>query len=440
MCGYEHEGPEPPEVCPVCGVGPEEFSEVLAPVAAQDPAPAGEARPVVIVGGGVAGFSAAEAARSASALAEIHLVCGEGVLPYNRVALTRLLAGQVNAELLLLKDEAWYAAQRITLHRVQAVEIDRVARAVILEGGLRLAYHKLVLATGATSFVPPILGAEGPAVYTLRTLQDAQAILAAASPGARGVVIGGGLLGLETAGGLAARGVRMTVVEGAPFLLSRQLTRGLAGLLERHIRDLGIEVLTDAKIQAIEREPLGVRLGGGRLLPADFVVISTGVRPDLALAQGLEQGRGLRVDDRMSTSDPSVLAAGDLVEHRGVVAGLWTVAQAQGAAAGRFAVDPAAPAFTPPPIATRLKVLDLPVFSGGDFAAEAEGSMALTTATGQTTARLVVSAGVLIGAVVIGDEALGGLAWRALQTGGPLAAQQPLLDAVPGLREWLATL
>lgn len=440
LCGYEQVGTAPPNECPTCGVEAEEFARKGdAPVAAEalPVAPAAGGLRVVVVGGGVAGFSAAEAARQADAGAQITVFAEEGVLPYHRVALTRLLAGEVERPALALKDEKWYAENRIQVLFSTVERVDYAAHQVFT-GGVPLPYDRLILATGATSFMPPLPGTSGGGVFTLRTLQDTERIAEVAERGARCVVIGGGLLGLETAGGLAARGVAVTVLEAAPSLLPRQLTRPAALRLQKHVESLGIAVVVGAQIAEIEQPDLAVRLDLGARFEADFVVVSAGVRPELSLAQGLASARGLLVDDRMMTSDPAVFAAGDLVEHRGVVTGLWSVAAAQGAAAGRFAVSAEAPPYSPPPVATKLKVLNFPLFSGGDFGAEADAAQAYNGGKGSLWVRAVVEGGLLTGAIILGDEALGTLAWRGL--GKPLAQQPELLAAVPGLGEWLSSL
>ncbi|MBW2732477.1 MAG: FAD-dependent oxidoreductase, partial [Deltaproteobacteria bacterium] len=240
VCGYIHEGPEPPAICPVCGVGPELFSlveEEPAPVALDQQA---EGKHIVIIGGGIAGLRAAEYARKGDDTAQITLVHKERMLPYNRLNLTPLLAGEVEEGQLLLHDASWYKAQRIETLEGEVVRIDRDAATLFLRDGSSLAFHRLVLASGAQPFVPPLAGVERAGVLSLRTLDDVQRILALAPRGARCVCIGGGLLGLEAAGALNKRGVSVTVVEGAPWLLPRQLAEPAAAVLAGELDKLGI--------------------------------------------------------------------------------------------------------------------------------------------------------------------------------------------------------
>jgi len=250
-----------------------------------------------------------------------------------------------------------------------------------------------------------LAGADLGHVLAFRTWRDVDAIAAAAASARRAVVVGGGLLGLEAAAGLHARGVAASVVELADRLMPQQLDAGASAALARALARLGIEARVGTGVEAIE--PQHVRLVGGEALAADLVVVAAGVRAETALARaaGLEVRRGIVVDDALRTSVPGVWAVGECAEHRGVVPGLWApcAEQARAAAAGVVG-DPAAFLGSTP--ATTLKVAGVDLFAGG--VAEAHGEMDELTVTDTrrgTYRRLVLDGERLAGAVLVGDVA-----------------------------------
>jgi nitrite reductase (NADH) large subunit len=369
VCGYVHHGPEAPSRCPVCQAE-RRFFVAQAPSRALRTPPPGIR--VVVLGSGVAGVVAAGAAREASPEAQITIVSAEAGLPYYRINLTRFLAGEVARSDLKLHDGSWYGSERIQTVTGEATTIDREGRTLHLRDGTVLGFERLVLACGAHAFVPAVPGVSRRGVFSFRTLDDALGILEAVRPGTRAVCVGGGLLGLETAAGLARRGASVTVLEGFPYLLPRQLAEPAARRLEAHLAQIGVRVRCGVQVSEIlgDEAVAAVRLNDDTDVPADLVVLTTGVRPNSYLARraGLEVRRGVVVDDHLVSSDPAILAAGDVAEHRGNVHGLWSVAQAQGAVAGRNAVAPEGEpleSFPGTPPATRLKVLDVDVFSAG---------------------------------------------------------------------------
>ncbi len=428
VCAYVHEGEAAPDVCPVCGVGPELFEPVRAPVAQAAPSQPGPAvEPawhIVIVGAGVAGCQAALSAREQDALASITIVTSEAGLPYRRIDLTRLLAGQISDEGMVMHEEAFFAKHRIDRALGQARSIDLEARRLGLGDGRSLPYDRLVLANGAHPFVPPIPGVQRAGVSVLRTHDHARRILQRCRRGGHAVVIGGGLLGLETAVGLAARGCRVAVVEGQPWLLPRQLTEAAGRMLEGHLRGLGVGVHCGARVSGIlgDEEVYAVELEGAAELPAELVVISAGVRPNRELASraGLGVGRGVTVNAGMLTSDPAVLAAGDVAEHEERGYGLWPVAQEQGRVAGTNAAGGDV-RFEAPPHATVLKVLDVPVASIGEVHAEGPDVEVYEDRGPGRYVRLAAREGRLVGACLLGDLALAGPVRRAVESGQTIA-------------------
>jgi len=434
ICDHVHDGTSPPDSCPVCGAGRDQFEPLTtAPEAAVAESPVGR---IVVLGGGIAGVTAAEYARRTAPDAEVALIDRGWPLPYYRLNLTRYLAGEVGSEGLPLHPESWFEEQRIMRLVGEVDAIDRYGRRVSLAAGGGLPYDRLVLATGAHAFVPPIPGVERDGVHPLRTTADADAILAAARPGARCVVLGGGLLGLEAAGALAGRGLDVTVLEGYGYLLPRQLTREGGELVLSFVRDRGITVRTDVMASRIVGEDRirGVELAGGEVLPADLLLVATGVRPNTAIARqaGLTVKGGLIVDDQLRTSDPAILGAGDGTEHRGRLYGIWPASYAQGVVAGINAAGGQADFLGIPP-SNVLKVLGVDVFSIGDFEA-GDGSFAVHEARGEGWyRRLVCRDGRILGANLVGDTSAASAVRDVVESGDSLAEHPDLRARFPEL-------
>ena len=428
VCNYIHLGPEPPETCPVCGVDAELFEPT-------DPEPAGietGGHCIVILGAGIAGLTAAEHARETAPKAAITLVSEEPGLPYYRLNLSRDLAGEVTEQSLQIQAQAWFDERGIELRQGLATAISPGDRTVQLGQGTELSYDRLVLATGAHAFVPPIPGAELDGVYSFRTMKDAEAMAARAGSG-RCVCVGGGLLGLETAGALSRQGMQVTVLEGAPALLPRQLAQPAARLLRQHLQTLGIEARCGVRIEQLvgQQQVQGVRLASGDVLPAELVVLSTGVRPNSHLARqcGLTVKTGVVVDDSMSTSNEAIFAAGDLCEHRGVLYGIWPASYAQGRVAGINAAGGEV-TFTGLPPAHKLKVLDVDLFSIGTIRPEDGSYRAFDQLQERTFRRLVCRDGRLVGAVLYGDTRLAGEVREAVESGVPVQQVESLAPLV----------
>jgi nitrite reductase (NADH) large subunit len=423
VCDYVHEGDEPPDVCPVCSAGRSHFEPYAAPGA-----PARAAVPAVsrllVLGAGVAGVTAAEHARAVAPEAEITILSREPSPPYYRLNLTRHLAGEVGRDQLRLQPDGWYEVRQLRLETGDAVAIDRAAHQVKLRDGRALPYDRLILATGAHAFVPPVPGSRREGVHVLRTLADAEAIAAAARPGSPCVCLGGGLLGLETAGALARLGLKVTVVEGVPWLLPRQLPRAAGERLEARLRGLGIDVRTGVSAKEItgDESVRGVTLTSGEELPACLVVISTGIRPNSHLARqaGLKVGGGVVVDDRLATSDPDIYAAGDVAEHRGVLYGVWPTGYAQGAVAGMNAAGGEAE-FPGMARSNRLKVLDVDLFSLGQVDTPDASYRMIEEATPTAYRALVVRDGRVLGGALYGETDLATDLKDAVERSTPLA-------------------
>jgi len=343
------------------------------------------------------------------------LISNETDWPYYRMNLTRYLAGEVTAADLALHPQGWYAENGITLRRETVVSaLDLAQKELTLEDSSRISFDKLVLAAGSHPFLPPFPGAGLANVTTLRTRQDADFILAAASMAAcqahpNVVVIGGGLLGLETAGALARCGTAVTVLENQAWLLPRQLNQSAGMLFLAQIKAMGIQVRTLAKTRALlgEGAVQAVELEDGTSLPAGLVILSAGIRSNVELARqaGLSVNQGVLVDERMQTSHPDVFAAGDVAEYQGVVYGTWPPSLNQGAIAGRNAAGQAA-AFAAAPRSNTLKVLGIEMFSTGQTAPQQPGDRAIETKKDGQYACFVFRGDRMVGSILLGDTFL----------------------------------
>jgi NADPH-dependent 2,4-dienoyl-CoA reductase/sulfur reductase-like enzyme len=299
---------------------------------------------IVIVGGGPAALSTARRYREAGGRAHVDLICAEPHLPYNRPPLTKeFLRGELEPGDLALESEAWFPANAITPRRGRrAVALDREAGEVHLEGGQQLPYDACVLATGSAPQRPPIEGADDPDLHTIRTVDDALRLRAAAPPGARTVVVGAGFIACEAAASLVRRGLDVVLVAPEERPQAERLGDRAGELITTLLCEAGVEVRLGAEIERIEPR-WRVWLNGGEVLPADLVVLGTGVAPriDVAADAGLDVDGAVQVDSSMRSSDPAVLAVGDIAAAQHARAGRrlrvehWGDALAHGEVAGR---------------------------------------------------------------------------------------------------------
>jgi 3-phenylpropionate/trans-cinnamate dioxygenase ferredoxin reductase subunit len=300
---------------------------------------------IVIVGGGPSALSTARSYREAGGRAHVDLICAEPHLPYNRPPLTKeFLRGEREAADLALEDEAWFAEHAVTLRRGRsAVDLDRQARCVQLEGGKEVPYDACVLATGSAPERPPVEGAQDPDLHTIRTVDDALRLRAAARPGTRAVVVGAGFIACEAAASLVRRGVDVVLVAPEERPQAQRLGEQAGELITTLLREAGVEVRLGVEVQRIEPR-WRVLLDSGGVLSADIVVLGTGVAPRIALAAqaGLDVEDGaVLVDSSMRSSDAAVFAVGDIAAAQHARAGRrlrvehWGDALAHGEVAGR---------------------------------------------------------------------------------------------------------
>lgn len=365
---------------------------------------------VVVIGNGIAGVTAADYVRRHHPDCEIHLIGRERHHLYNRMAITRLIYGRSAMTGLYLQSEAWYDERRITCWlNTHVTHINRGHRQVMLATGETLNYDRLILASGSSSFVPPIPGFGLDGTFVLREAEEAMEIRAYVQQHQcrTAVVAGGGLLGLEAAYALHKMGLTVWVLERGEWLLRRQLDAAAARLLKQQLEALGMTIVTGVETECLEGEGrvTGVTLKNGRRLACDVFLVAVGIQPNVELARaiGLEVNRGIVVDEKMRTSAPDIYAAGDVCEFDQQVPGLWPVAveQAKVAALNVVGGDATYEAITP---VTLLKVVGVDLTSIGRIAARPgrDIEIVIQDVQRQRYRKLVITEGRLSGAILLG--------------------------------------
>ena len=351
---------------------------------------------------------------------------------YNRIMLSPVLSGEKTYADIITHDDAWYASHQVTLHRGASItSIDRDACTVTDATGRVCPYDRLVIATGSSPVIIPVPGHDLPGVLAYRDLDDVDKMVAAAERGGHAVVIGGGLLGLEAAAGLKARGLAVTVVHLMKTLMERQLDVPAGDLLGHAMVRRGIKLRTGANTKAIQGNGRvqSVLLEDGTELPADLVVMAVGIRPSTTLAReaGLEVNRGIVVDDAMHTGDPRILALGECVEHRGQCYGLVAPLYEMADVAARTLADESA-CYEGSVTATKLKVTGIDLYSAGDFADGADREeIVLRDAAAGIYKRLVLQGNRIIGTVLYGETGDGPWFFDLLRKGTDISAMRDTL-------------
>lgn len=334
VCGEIFE--EGIEICPVCGVGKENFVSVEVDEVSYKN---NTSEFYLILGNGAAGVSAAEAIRERNETCSIVMVSNESVLSYNRPMLTKSMLASFNPSQLAIHDEKWYQDRNIINVLDKTVKsIDTQAKEVAFSDGLKLKYDKCIYALGSECFVPPIPGHDKKQVVAIRRLSDVVKIGKMLPNVKHAVVIGGGVLGLEAAWELSKAKCRVTIVEVANQLMGRQLDTGAGDMLKDNILDKGMDIRIGANVEEIEGEGAvtGVRLAGGEVIPAELVIVSAGVRANTKIAQeaGIQTDRAIVVDEKMHTNLTDIYACGDCAQYEGINYAIWPQALEMGKVAG----------------------------------------------------------------------------------------------------------
>ena len=367
--------------------------------------------PLVIVGNGMAAARLVdELVKTSLGRYAIAVIGEEPRLAYNRVLLSSVLAGETASHDIELKPAGWWRDRGVTLkYGCRATEIDVGRRELKIDGDESIEFSRLVLATGSSPLRLSLPGADLAGVHTFRDSRDVDLLLTLAVRKKPVVVIGGGLLGLEAAYGLAKAGTPVTLLHLMDRLMERQLDAPAAELLKSLVERKGIKVELNANTARIHGATRveAVELADGRLVSADAVVFAAGIRPNTALARdaGLTVNRGVVVGDHLQTSAPGIFAIGECAEHRGVCYGLVEPAYEQARVLARHLAGSDA-CYGGSVVATNLKVSGVSVFSAGDFmGADGSETIVLSDLNFGTYKKLVISEGGLAGAVLVGDVA-----------------------------------
>lgn len=379
---------------------------------------------LVVVGNGMAGIRTLEdLIKLAPDLYDITVFGAEPHPNYNRILLSPVLTGEQTLRDIILNDLDWYREQGIDLRLGRKViDIHRARREVMADDGSVTTYDRLLLATGSNPVILPVPGHDLKEVMTFRDIQDVHRMIEAAGQQRHAIVIGGGLLGLEAASGLAARGMQACVVHLGASLLDRQLDPAAAALLRTNLESRGLQFLMAHQTDAILGTPgghvRGIRFSDGSERPADLIVMAVGIRPNTELAEraGIQTDRGIIVNDTLQTYDPRIYAVGECVSHRGTAYGLVAPLFEQAKVAANHLAFFGISRYQGSVISTKLKVTGIDVFSAGDFLGGSDTeAITLADPAGGVYKKLVIRDDKLVGACLYGDTVDGGWYLRLIR-------------------------
>ncbi|AKJ29944.1 nitrite reductase large subunit NirB [Caldimonas brevitalea] len=390
---------------------------------------------LVMVGNGMAGVrTLEELLKMAPDLYDITVFGAEPHPNYNRILLSPVLAGEQTLDEIVLNPIEWYAQHGITLHLgKKVVDVDRRRRIVKAEDGTTAEYDRLLLATGSNPFILPVPGKDLDGVIAYRDIQDTNTMIEAAQRYKHAVVVGGGLLGLEAANGLMLRGMQVTVVHIAPWLMERQLDDVAGKLLQKSLEDRGLRFMIGASTAALigDRDEgkggrvMAVQFKDGREVPADLVVMAAGIRPNTELAEkiGVHCNRGIVVSDTMQTiTDARIYAVGECASHRGIAYGLVAPLFEQGKVCATHLAEFGIGRYTGSQVSTKLKVTGIDLFSAGNFmGGEGTEEIVMSDPYGGVYKKLVLQDDKLVGACLYGDTVDGSWYFQLLREGRKVA-------------------
>ncbi len=363
----------------------------------------------LIVGDGVAGARAAIKIREADPDGEIHIFTDEAYPFYYRVRFPEFIAKEIDVKDITIHSIEFYQSRKISLHLEEPiVSGDPERKEVVSNRGKTYQYDLLLIATGGNAFVPPIKGVEKKGVFTLRKMKDAIEMREYANSVKKAVLIGGGLVGLETGWALLRRGVKVSVIEHNPRILPRQMDEDGARILQEKMEAMGFSFILNAQVDEIvgEEKPKGVILKDGRMIDGEMIIISSGVRPnvELAKAMGIETKNGIIVDDRLETMRKGIFAAGDVAEHRGRCYGIWPAAQKQGEIAG-INMSGGDTLYNGTVISNTLKVLGIDLVSSGEIDVERRFESRLKVDRGKGIyKKVVLKDDRIVGCILLGEK------------------------------------
>ena len=390
---------------------------------------------IVVIGAGMAGGRIVEEIlKRDDSRFDISIIGAEPCATYDRIQLSPVLAGEKTFDQIVTHSQEWYDSNGVKTHFGYWVQsIETAAKHVVLHDGQTIAYDKLILAMGSDPIRLPLPGSDLQGVVAFRDLMDVDVMTQAADRGGQAVVIGGGLLGLEAAYGLAKRGMKSTVIHLVDVLMERQLDEAAGRLLEKALLDRGVISVLNAQSEAIvgETHVEGLKLKDGRVIPASLLVMAVGIRPHVepAKSSGLVVERGIVVDDQMRTSDPNIFAIGECAQHRGqcygLVAPIWDMCRTL---ADVLTEKNADSSYAGTQMATRLKVSGVDLYSAGQFSGgEACEDIVFRDPGRGVYKRIVIKDDKLVGTVLFGDAADGGWYFDLMKKGEDIA---PIRDTL----------
>ena len=393
---------------------------------------------LVVIGNGMAGMRTIEELLTvAPERYQITVFGAEPFGNYNRIMLSAILSGEKSIDDIIIHDRQWYANHKIQLYtgaEKAIVHIDRHHRQVIAQDGTVADYDYLIISTGSKAIMPQVPGHHLQGVISFRDVVDVNTMLDYASRTKKAVVLGGGLLGLEAANGLASRGMEVTVIHNHATLLNRQLDEYAAQLLQDQLYKRNIQFKLATQLQALLGDINGhiqaVKCEDGKQLDCDLFVAAIGVRPNinLAIASGLTYDRGIIVNDTLQTNDPIIYAVGECIQHRGQTFGLVAPLFEQAKVCAHHLSGHCAAQYITLPTATKLKVTGIHLFSIGDFQGDHETEYLYYKDPGLGIyKKLVLKKDRLVGAVLYGDTQDGPWYQELLETGQPLTTLRPSL-------------
>ncbi len=382
---------------------------------------------LVMVGNGMAGVRTLEELfKLEPDLYDVTVFGAEPHPNYNRILLSPVLAGDQTVDEIVLNSWDWYRDHGVTLHAgKKVVSVDRARRVVHAEDGTSAEYDRLLLATGSNPFMLPVPGKDLKGVIAYRDIADTEYMIEAARVHQHAVVIGGGLLGLEAANGLMLRGMQVTVVHVAPWLMERQLDETAGRMLQKSLEERGLKFLIGAQTQELVGNDAGrvttVRFKDGTEVPADLVVMAVGIRPNTQLAESmrLHCERGIVVNDTLQTvTDARIYAVGECAAHRGIayglVAPLFEQAKVVANHLAQFGIGRYSGSLT----STKLKVTGIDLFSAGNFTGgEGTEEIVMSDPFGGVYKKLVLRDDKLVGACLYGDTTEGTWYFQLLREG-----------------------
>ncbi|MCX8124999.1 MAG: FAD-dependent oxidoreductase [Spirochaetes bacterium] len=360
-----------------------------------------------IIGNGVAGTEAALAIRSQDSSSAVTIITQSVHHMYYRPRLIEYLAGDIKPENLYIYKPAMYDEKHIeVLFNTQVIDIDTKSKLILLHNGSKIKYDTLCIATGATPNIPNISGITLKGVFSIRTLEDADAIIhhIENTHHKQVAVVGGGLLGLETAYSLCKRGCHVTVIEFFDRLLPRQLDNEGASILKNLLEQKGLQfVLSDSVTEIVgDSSVQKVICKSGTQINADTVIFSMGIKPQIELAKnaGLAVNRGILINNYLQTSEPTIFAAGDPTEYNGICYGIWPAAREQGKLAGMNMAG-VMQEYKGTLLSVLLKITGIDLYSAGDF--NKEGTRSIVHKADSVYVKFLYSDTEPLAAIVIGD-------------------------------------